>query len=269
MVPCPLCTKAGIYDPLNPHSRSSSQNCPLRSSNIDDYLKALLGKNFARLTVKVSLKKLLLLENEDANRFVQEVELATDLVRYVAITSMLFFSLFLLKWLEDGHLEPPPRLFTSDFLYACQQLVLGRTATGRDVPVQEMTNLFNQVKRSAPRLCVPQELLRHGTYSPMMAYLARQSSTIFVNQVVETFGSRAISWFKTQLKRHIPVSNDGLSKGEWVKISHVLIQTTRTLRVVLETLLPSTCYQGSLKKHMNGHQRLNVLMCWKGQLMTS
>lgn len=94
VVPCPICTKAGIYDPLNPHSRSSARNCPLRSPNIDDYLKAVLHGNFSRSVVKIGFGNLLRLEGNDAIRFSKEVELAVDLVRYVAITSMLLASFF-------------------------------------------------------------------------------------------------------------------------------------------------------------------------------
>lgn len=107
VVPCPLCTKAGIYDPLNPHSRSSARNCPLRSPNIDDYLKAVLHGNFSRSVVKIGFGNLLRLEGNDAIRFSKEVELAVDLVRYVAITSMLLASFFITRWFSDHDAATP------------------------------------------------------------------------------------------------------------------------------------------------------------------
>ncbi|CDH60248.1 predicted protein [Lichtheimia corymbifera JMRC:FSU:9682] len=96
------------------------------------------------------------------------------------------------KWLQEDHQEPLSRIFTSDFFYACQQLVLGRTASGNDIPVQEMTSVYDAVKRYARNIRVPSEQLSHSSFSPMMAYLAQQSKEIFINHVVETFASRVL-----------------------------------------------------------------------------
>lgn len=204
VVPCSLCTKAGIYDPLNPHSRSSARNCPLRSPNIDDYLKAVLHGNFSRSVVKIGFGNLLRLEGNDAIRFSKEVELAVDLVRYVAITSMLLASFFVTRWFSD-HDAAPPRLFTSAFFYACQQLVLGKNPTGRDLPLQEMRQAFNALAISSPNIRVPMRLMAHGHYSPMLAYLSQQSSVIFTNHTVEAFESNAINFFKASLTARAPV----------------------------------------------------------------
>lgn len=203
--PCPSCVKAGIYDPLNHHSRSSSANCPLRAENINDYLKNLLGDKFRRTSMKTGLKKLLRLEGAEADRFVNQVERVTDLIRHVAVTSLLFATIFITKWLEEDNQEPPPRLFTSAFFYACQQLVLGRAASGNDIPVAELTSVYEAVKRYASNIQVPGEQLRHSSFSPMMAYLAQQSKTIFINQIVEAFPSRALSWFRFTLQIRVPV----------------------------------------------------------------
>lgn len=215
---CPTCRSKGRYDSIgNPHASSRDSRCPYHDPTLKEKLTEQLGQKHSRYVIKCGLDKAVRVEkpeDEDARReweeendgdlmvenFIQGVKHLTDLVREVAIRSMVFATFFLYGLLDTGA-ELPAILFTEHFFRGCQQLVCGMPISHNALPRADMTASYNQLLTHIPTLPVPQSLLQHTTHAHCLSEQSQKQCTIFMNNIVENFESRARKFLYCGLRR--------------------------------------------------------------------
>lgn len=208
---CPTCRSKGRYDSIgNPHNSSRDHRCPYHERTLKEKLRDELGDKHSRFVVKCGLETAVRVQapandgqidnNVMRANFITEVRHLTDLVREVAIRSMLFASFFLYGLLDAG-VELQAILFTEHFFRGCQQLVCGMSISHNALPKADMTACYNQLLTRIPTLPVPQHLLQHTTHANCLAEQSQKQCTIFINNIVENFGSRATKFLYCGLRR--------------------------------------------------------------------
>ncbi|KAI8394019.1 uncharacterized protein BYT42DRAFT_609779 [Radiomyces spectabilis] len=101
--------------------------------------------------------------------------------------------------------ELPNIFFSQQFFYACQQLVLGKPVTNTNLPIAQMTRIFEEQSTTIPCMKIsPHSANQSIIYANVLAYQAQQSATIFINNIVEPFANRAKRYLFVKIRMLLP-----------------------------------------------------------------
>lgn len=197
--PCPYCQKLECYNPENPHSSRRSKKCPNHIMNTNEYLEAVVGRNFRRCTRKTGLSSAIIYEGIEKEAFLRVIRETVEDYREIAIKSQLFASYFINHCLF--HNEPLDLIiFSQPFFYACIQKVLGRTVSSpnRNLPKDLINSLFERYIDLFPTgrvvLVAPRTVSSHA-----LASLAINSASNLTNSITEKYNGILQKYIKIRV----------------------------------------------------------------------